>query len=192
MTQAPKQNSLWIASTSVPAPLETSRFVLEPLAEEHAELDFEALMSCRARLREELQWNNWPPEGFTLALNRADLRDHYEEFLRGEAFAYTVLQPDRSRCSGCVYLERCDEFRGAQLAFWVIDDAIDLEPVLIKDVLQWVHQNWPVNRVLIPLHEENTRGIAVARKCGLKEWNGHRTGPLGGHRCFLSTTSRGP
>jgi hypothetical protein len=115
-----------MALAPLPEPLNTTRFVLEPLEEKHAELDFEALMSCRARLRGELQWGEWPPEEFTLELNRADLRGHHDEFIRRRAFAYTVLSPDRARCLGCVYLERCAEIDGAQLAFWVINDAVDI------------------------------------------------------------------
>lgn len=161
----------------------------EPLSEKHAELDFEALMSCRARLREELQWGNWPPEDFTLELNRADLRGHHEEFIRGAAFAYTVLSPDRMQCLGCIYLERCAEVGGAQLAFWVIDDAIDMELLLLSDVLQWAHGNWPIERVLIPLRDANPRGIALARQCGLVPWDNVKDSPLSGHRCFLSESN---
>jgi hypothetical protein len=186
MTQAPKQNSPWLALTSVPQPLRTLRFVMEALDEKHAELDFEAFMSCRARLREELQWGEWPPEDFTLELNRADLRGHHDEFMRGEAFAYTVLRRDRARCLGCIYLERCAEIDGAQLAFWVIDHAIDMEAVLVADVLQWIHRAWSIDRVLIPLRDANTRGIALARKCGFVDWHGVKDGPLSDHRCFLS------
>jgi hypothetical protein len=102
MTQAPKWNSPWSELTSLPEPLAHSRFILEPLDEQHAELDFEALMSCRTRLRKQLAWGggDWPAEDFTMELNRADLRRHHDEFLRREAFAYTVLSPDRMRCPG--------------------------------------------------------------------------------------------
>lgn len=186
MTQAPKQTSPWVVLTALPKPLETTRFVLEPLDEKHAELDFEALMSCRARLRKELQWGEWPPDDFTVKLNRADLRSHHDEFIRHEAFAYTVLSPDRARCLGCIYLEHCVEIDGAQLAFWVVDDALEIEAKLVTDVLQWAHQPWSIKRILIPLREANSRGIAYARKCGFTEWESVKDGPLSGHRCFLS------
>lgn len=189
MTQAPKRNSPWLAFQSLPEPLGATQFVLEPLDEKHAELDYEALMSCRARLREELQWGEWPPADFTLESNRADLRRHYGEFIRREAFAYTVLSPDRTRCLGCIYLEHCAEIDGAQLAFWVIDDAIDMEAVLVTNVVRWMHQAWSIKRVLIPLREANTRGISLARKCGFEEWQGANEGPLRDHRCFLSESS---
>lgn len=191
MTQAPKQSSPWMALASVPEPLKTLRFVMEPLDEKHAELDFAALMSCRVRLREELQWGEWPPEEFSLESNRADLRRHHDEFLRREAFAYTVLSPDREQCLGCVYLERCTEIDGVQLAFWVIDDALDVEADLVTVVLQWVHQAWSIDRVLIPLREANTRGIEFARKCRFAEWDSTRHGPLSNHHCFLSEPGSG-
>ena len=190
VTQAPKQNSPWMSLTSVPQPLMTERFVLEPLDEHHAELDFQALMSCRARLHDELQWGGWPPEDFTLESNRADLRGHHDEFLRGEAFAYTVLCPDREQCLGCVYIERCAEINGAQLAFWVIDAAIDLEAVLVTDVVQWIHGAWRINRVVIPLRESNLRGIALVQKHGFVAWDSVSGSPLSSHRCFLSESDR--
>ena len=181
-----EQDPAWRSPDSVPPPLETSRFVLEPLCEAHVELDFAALMSCRARLREELQWGEWPPEDFSLERNRADLRRHGDEFLRGEAFAFTILTPDRVQCLGCIYLERCDEVDGAQLAFWVIDAAIGIEADLVADVLRWIHNAWSIDRVVIPLRATNTRGIAVAEKIGLAAWEGETDGPLSRHSCFLS------
>lgn len=91
MTQAPKQKSTWITITTLPEPLKTSEFLTEPLAEKHAALDFEAVMSCRARLREELQWGDWPPDKFNVDWNRTDLLGHHEEFIQRKAFAYAVL-----------------------------------------------------------------------------------------------------
>ena len=186
MTQAPDQDSPWLTRTSLPEPLETARFVLEPLHEKHAELDYAAFTSCRARLRKELQWGEWPADGFTLKENRADLARHYGEFERQVAFAYTVLNPERTRCLGCIYLERCTEIDGAQLAFWVIDDALDVEGTLVSDVLYWVHQSWSIERVLVPLREANVRGIALAQSLGLADWTGANDGPLARHRCFVS------
>ena len=191
MTQAPKQHSQWIAHAEVPAPLVSARFVLEPLAEQHVESDFAALMSCRARLREELQWGFWPPDDFTLEANRADLQRHHDEFLRGEAFAYTVLSSDRIRCLGCIYLERCCALDGAQLAFWMIDGALDWEEVLVTEVLEWVHSTWLIERIVIPLRESNTRGIALATKLGFPLWETSKVHRLSSHHCYLSQRSCG-
>ena len=94
MTQAPRQTTRWIVAEAIPIELRTSAFMVVPLQETHAELDYRAFMSCRARLRKELQWGDWPPPDFTLHDSRDDLRDHFGEFTRGEAFAYTMLRPD--------------------------------------------------------------------------------------------------
>ena len=186
MTQAPKQDSPWIPPDSVPPSLQTERFVLEPLDSRHAELDFEALMSCRERLREELQWGNWPPPDFTLGANRLDLTRHYGEFQRGEAFAYTVLSPDQSRCLGCIYLERGPQIDAAQFAFWVVDNAIEMESYLFSEILRWVHTAWPVKRIIVPLRDSNSRGIGIAQNGGLVPWDSRHVSSLCDHRCFLS------
>ncbi len=187
MTQAPKHGSRWLSLGSVPQPpLVTTRFVTEPLDDKHAALDFTALMSCRSRLRDELQWGSWPPEDFTLESNRADLSRHNDEFKRGEAFAYTVLSPKRTRCLGCIYIERCVEIDGAQLAYWVIDEAIDMEEFLVANVLEWMHKDWCFRRVLVPLRKANSRGLVIAREYGLVESGAFREGPLSDHHCFLS------
>ena len=189
MTQAPKQKSQWLPPASLPSPLTTVAFVLEPLHEKHTERDFRAFMSCRERLRKELQWGTWPPAGFTPEDNRVDLRRHFEEFESGFAFAYTVLSPDRQRCLGCIYIERCDEIAGAQLAFWVTDEAFDIEELLVSEVLNRIHTDWPIDRVLIPLRETNVRGIALAQKLGLKTHNCSSDSSLAEHRCFLSDSA---
>ena len=124
------------------------------------------------------------------APGQGPLRTRATGFARGEAFAYTVLNPERTRCLGCVYLERCDEIEGAQLAFWVTDDNLDMESVLLTSVLRWVHEAWAIERVLLPLRVENARGIALAEDCGYSVWSGIENGPLSSHHCFLSEPDR--
>ena len=77
----------------------TSKFVLEPLGPEHNEADFEAwstsIQHIRATpgFRADLWAGDDWPYPMTLDQNLADLTQHAEEFDRGEAFAYTVLDP---------------------------------------------------------------------------------------------------
>lgn len=190
MTQAPKRKSPWLSPDVVPRSLVTARFTLEPLHERHAEVDHAAFMSCRERLNAELGWGTWPPVGFTLEENREDLARHHGEFVRGEGFAFTVLAPDRTRCLGCIYVECYEEIDGAQLAFWVVDEALDAEEELVRKVLHWLHEEWPLDRVLIPLRETNPRGLALVERCGLEARSPDPNGPLTRHRCFLSTAER--
>ena len=93
----------------VPASLVTPEFMLKPLDASHVELDFDALMSSRPRLN---LWsgNLWPRDDFTLAENLEDLEGHDVEQRAREAFTYTVLDPARQQCLGCVYINPLDAF----------------------------------------------------------------------------------
>lgn len=161
-----RRTSAWRTADSIPAPLADDRFVLQPLSEHHFELDYQALMSCRDRLRRELQWGGWPANDFTLNENRSDLRKHQLEFEKGTAFAYSVLQPDCQRCQGCIYIETSDAVADAQLAFWVTDDALEIESTLVSRTVTWLHREWKLDRIALPLRHENPRGIALAESLG--------------------------
>ena len=77
-------------SFQIPKALETSRYRLRPLAEEHTKLDYDAVMETRERLTAGAP-NGWPRDGFTLEENRRDLVRHEQEFKELIAFAFTVL-----------------------------------------------------------------------------------------------------
>ncbi len=150
-----------------PPPLRAPTWHLAPLKPDLAEPDFAAWRSCRERLVDELQWNGWPGPQFTLADNVTDLADHYAEFERREAYAYSVLGPDR--CLGCVYVEPWRD--GAQLAFWVTDAALPIEGDVVAAVLDWL-DGWPLGRVVVPVHPGNLRGRALLASLGLEQCPG--------------------
>jgi hypothetical protein len=151
-----------------PAPPRTERLRLLRLSPDVVELDFAALMSSRARLREELQWGTWPRDDFTVDENREDLEGHDGEFERREAYAYTVLDPSGEICLGCIYLEPWEG--DARLAFWVIDDEVDggLEEHLVATVRDWIRAYWSFDRLLIPLRASNPRGARVVTALGFE------------------------
>lgn len=186
MTQAPKHQSQWRNPAMVPREFIASEFVLRPLHERHAEIDRAAFLSCRERLNTELQWNGWPPADMTLQANRQDLAEHYAEFQSGAAFAFTVLSVDESKCLGCIYIERTHDERVAQFAFWMVDEALNVEETLVKTVLKWLHNRWSFQRVLIPLQPANQRGIQIAERLNLVEDSDAGGEALKGHCCFVS------
>lgn len=156
----------WSADFEPPRTLDTARVHLEPLAPKHTELDFAALMGSRGHLRDTLQWGDWPREDFTVEENRDDLERHWLEFEQREAFAYTVLTPDRSTCVGCVYLvpTPSGDPASAALAYWVIESELDseLDEHLLESMLDWFDRAWPFERVLLPTHPDNQRGLELA------------------------------
>ena len=155
----------WSSAWVPPPPPRTDRLRLEVLGPAWVELDYEALMGSREHLRRTLQWGSWPRANFTLEENRADLDRHLEEFELREAFAYTVLDPDGEECLGCIYLNPArGEERSAMLAMWVIEPELefDLDAHLLRTVVTWLEEEWPMDRLFVLLHEENERGVEVA------------------------------
>ena len=142
---------------------------MEPLHEKHVELDFAALMSSREHLRSSLNWGDWPRADFKLEENRKDLIRHWTEFERREAYAYTVLSPDRSRCLGCVYLNPAKENpRHAVLAFWVVEDQLahDLDRHLLTTLVAWTQAHWPLDAIAVPNRTEYPRGAELLTASG--------------------------
>ena len=133
------------------------------------QIDFAAIMGSRVRLRKELRWvRGWPRDDFTLEENRKDLERHDSEFSRGEAYAYSVLDPDGTTCIGCLYIGSWQQ--AVTLSFWVVDAVLErgLETRLLTAVLEWLGAQWDFDRVLVPLRAENTRCIELARKLGMR------------------------
>ncbi len=163
----------WQPSFRPPERLHTGRVVLEPLAPEHTALDYAAFMGSREHLRTTLHWGDWPRASMTLADNRRDLQRHFDEFQAREAYAYTVLTPDGTRCVGCVYMnpDRAGGREDMSLAYWVVEPelATDLDRHLLASVLRWVEKSWPLRTVLVPTHPDNVRGLRIAREMGLRE-----------------------
>jgi hypothetical protein len=60
--------------------------------------------------------------------------------------------------------------RAVAMAYWVVEDELanDLDGHLIEALLDWIERDWPLDNVVIMLHTDNTRGIAIAKKLGLR------------------------
>jgi len=91
------------AGAPVPEVMRTARALLRPLRTTDVDLDYDAVMSSAAELRR-CRGSEWPRDGFTLEENLADLERHEREHIERKAFTYTVLNPEGTRCLGCVYI----------------------------------------------------------------------------------------
>ena len=126
-----------------PDGLRTDTFVLEPLGPQHNDADHRAWMSSIEHLRAtpgftSEQWggDNWPYP-MSLDDNLADLQQHAGEFARGEAFAYTVLDPVDGDVIGCVYVDP-DDVADVQCRLWVRADRAHLDDALFTIVKEWL------------------------------------------------------
>ena len=96
--------AFYVEPLPLPEGLVTAEFVLEPLTTGHVHVDLAALMDSREMLR---LWSgtSWPSDGFTVEENWEDLDRHDREHAERMAFTFTVLDPTRTVCLGCVYIQ---------------------------------------------------------------------------------------
>lgn len=132
-----------------PDALVTSWFRLEMLAPVHNERDHEAWMSSIEHIRAtpgftppDCGSDDWPTP-MTLDENLVDLDKHRDEFLAGDAFAYSVL--DRDDVVGCVYIDP-DKSRAsdALVRSWVRASRADRDHDLAVELDQWLRDAWPI------------------------------------------------
>ncbi len=140
-----------------PAPPAAAEFALAPLGPEHTAADHAAWSSSIAHVRatpgfDPEQWDGDPwPVPMSLAENRSDLVRHRAEFDRGEAFAYTVLDPATGDVIGCVYVEPDPSGAAeARARSWVRADRAALDGPLHAAVDAWLRSEWPLRSVRWP------------------------------------------
>jgi hypothetical protein len=147
----------------VPPPPRTDRLTLAPLRPEHHERDHAAWMSSIDHIRAtpgfgDGTWgaDTWPYE-MAGEQNLADLEMHWGEFQRGEAFAYTVLDPSTDDVIGCVYIDPDEgplddesERADAMVRSWVRVSHASLDEHLVATVSAWLADEWPFERVRWP------------------------------------------
>src|SRR5262245_8340665 len=154
-----------------PDELRTPRVLLRPLRAIDVELDYDAVMSDSAALRHWSQ-STWPADDFTLAENLVDLERHEREHLDGVAYTFTVLDPDESRCMGCVYLTppvpevaaRCGGAAApVQLGFWVRSSEIvgELDRHLFEALRGWVKESWAFDCVVYVISRLDERQVTL-------------------------------
>ena len=172
-----------------PVPRETStvNLILRVLGPEHTERDYAALMEDPGALRD---WSAsaWPPDDFTAAENAADLTRHEAEWERREAFAYTVLSADESRCEGCVYIRPYDSSQwhpriaptsaapqadehAAVVTWWMRLSAVaqKLDEELLAGLMGWRRADWRFSEVFFLVNQERSRDLLLHREAGLHE-----------------------
>ena len=138
----------------VPEKLETEKFRLRMLTVEDVEKDYDAVMSSREHLRslasQEDEEDTWPEENMTIEEDLADLARHQDEFLKREAFVYTVMSLDESICLGCVYINPSEKKDfDTEIYLWARTSELKsgLEELLFETVKNWIEEKWPFNKV---------------------------------------------
>jgi len=129
----------------VPDILVTKNFILRPLTIDDVENDFKAV-SEGVDKNGKLNTNR----NLTLKQNLIDLGYHQKEFQKRISFTYTVVNPEKNECYGCVYIYPCSEkVFEAEVAFWVTRKAyeIGMQYDLDSAVRKWIKVKWPFKKV---------------------------------------------
>jgi hypothetical protein len=166
------------ANTLVPQEKRTDRLWLRPLRATDVELDYEAVISSAEMLHRWCQ-GEWPAANFTLAENLADLKWHELEHIERKAFTFTVLNPQGTRCLGCVYIVPIrpeevpfckDAVYAADVGFWVreseLADALDQH--LLTTIRDWFRAEWVFDSVLFTICQQEIRQAALFVSAGLE------------------------
>jgi hypothetical protein len=170
---------------TVPVELRTDAFVLRPLRAADAALDYEAVMATQESLRQRTA-GRWPRSGFTLAENLEDLEGHEADFQAHRGFTYTVLEPEDTRCLGCVYVYPLEDDGGdgeirdneAVVWFWVRPDGVaaDLDRRLLAALVPWLRSDYAFTRVVFRVWTTDARQMALMSETGMRVVD---TRPLG-------------
>ncbi len=137
-------SSSWLPSDfDPPLTFDGPGFRLEPLAPVHNERDHEAWMSSIDHIRATpgMDWSKWP-RPMTLEENLKDMEMHYQEFIEGKSFTYSILDGDE--VIGCVYIYPGDsDPSGADVRSWVTQTRSEMDEVVWRSLSVWLQENWP-------------------------------------------------
>lgn len=139
----------------VPESFLTDRYRLEMLSPSVAEIDYDAVMTSKVRLRNVFsKKTEWPKDDMSLEENVRDLERHEKEFKSRQAFAYTVLSLSREKCIGCVYIDPSSvpEF-DCEVYLWVRESDLALDYDLYNNIRNWLMSSWPFKKIAFPGRE---------------------------------------
>lgn len=139
-------------SFNPPLQILRDNYDLEILSEKHNELDYEAWTSSLDTLKGIFgPRNNWPGEVSSIAQNLCDLKKHFDEFQKREAYTYSILNKDGSKCLGCLYIRptKIKEY-SARVDFWFRDDSKAYENEFYVWLKNWLISYWCLENSIFP------------------------------------------
>ncbi|WP_125783040.1 hypothetical protein [Pseudoalteromonas rubra] len=135
-----------------PVRYDTEHFHFTVLDTRVAELDYEAVMSSLQSLRGIFGPDfDWPRADMTLNESIESLKVHRREFDTRAAFAYSVFDPQLSRCLGSVYIDpsRSPQY-DSEVYLWIRTDSKALDQVLYQSIRTWLDADWPFHKIAFP------------------------------------------
>lgn len=126
-----------------PKVLKRKAYYLEILQAKHNKIDYEAWNSSIKSLKGIFgPNNNWPGEVSSLEHNLKDLENHYNEFIEGIAYTYSILESDE-KCIGCLYIRPSKNIKfNTRVDFWFRDSHKENEKEFFEWLIFWLETQW--------------------------------------------------
>tara|TARA_Y100001970_G_C14069344_1_gene768503 strand:+ start:662 stop:1153 length:492 start_codon:yes stop_codon:yes gene_type:complete len=141
-------------SATIPSGIVTEDFKIRILTVNDLVKDYDAVMSSIDHLKGVFGPNSsWPSEDLTLEQDLVDLGWHQKEFEVKSSFAYTVMNPDESKCIGCIYIDPSEKVGyDAKTIFWVRKSEFEngIDEKLFSIVKSWLSKEWWFRSVAFP------------------------------------------
>lgn len=130
----------------------TDEFYFTILEPSITEIDYQAVMSSRKKLRKIFSANDtWPSESMTIEENTQDLIRHESEFRQKKAFAYSVFTKNKDEYIGCVYINpTLKNIFDCEVYLWVKDSRNELDQKLFQEIKKWLLGYWNLNAIAFP------------------------------------------
>ena len=116
-------------------------------------MDYEAWTSSKDKLKKIFgPKSNWPNDVSSIDQNLKDLQQHFDEHQKKIAFTYTILNEQKDRCVGCLYLRRSSSpFFDCRIDFWFtkeFDHSDDVD--FMKNIKIWLTDCWKLEKLAFP------------------------------------------
>lgn len=144
LTHAPPLKPFVPQDFAVPRQAAIPAFRLQALTLDHADADYEAVVSSSEHLQ--LLFGRGWPAGLTTEQHRIDLAWHQKEFERRTSFAYAVLAASEDVLLGCAYISPGDSSAfDAEVRYWVRGSelASGSQERLGVALADWIEDVWP-------------------------------------------------
>lgn len=146
--------------------LRTERLKLEPVAPDHADALFSAIVESR---RELLPWMPWAREP-SLDSSRRAAEDDERAWHEGREFSFVMVERATLRVVGVVGLDRADA-ETAELRYWIRSDRAGqgLTTEACGALIAWAPYALGVRRLTLWAGRENRTSRRVAAKLGVSD-----------------------
>jgi len=146
-------------SVTIPTGIETQNFRIRKLTINDVVKDYDAVMSSVEHLAGVFgPGSSWPSADLTFEQDLIDLGWHQKEFQIRNSFTYTVMNPEESRCLGCVYVYPSEkQGYDAKVILWVRRSEFGkgLDEKLFSVVKRWLSEEWWFSKVAFPGRQQS-------------------------------------